>query len=300
MQTPLGDRLYRTVTTVCAAAIPLVLVLLTAVVCSAPSVAHSAGFELGPVQGKLDTTVSVGAAIRTQSRDAELIGISNGGTARSVNDDDGNLGFARNDLVSAVAKATHDLDLRWNDFGVFSRVSYFYDDVASGASRREDRFDAAGLATIDRAANEYELGERGRDRLGSEVDLLDLFAYGSFNLGSRLVSARFGRQVVSWGESTFIGNGINVINPIDVARIRTPGAELKEALIPTTLLWTSLPLIGSLSTELVWMTSYRKTEIDPRGSFFSTSDLASDDSNKAIVGFGRRKDDGYITTSPVA
>ena len=32
MQTPLGDRLYRTVTTVCAAAIPLVLVLLTAVV----------------------------------------------------------------------------------------------------------------------------------------------------------------------------------------------------------------------------------------------------------------------------
>jgi phosphate transport system permease protein len=45
MQTPLGDRLYRSVTTVCAAAIPVVLVLLTVVVVRAawPALALHAG-----------------------------------------------------------------------------------------------------------------------------------------------------------------------------------------------------------------------------------------------------------------
>ena len=50
MQTPLGDRLYRTVTTVCAAAIPLVLVLLTAVVLRAawPALStHAAALAFG-------------------------------------------------------------------------------------------------------------------------------------------------------------------------------------------------------------------------------------------------------------
>ena len=46
---------------------------------------------------------------------------------------------------------------------------------------------------------------------------------------------RIGRQVLSWGESTFIPNGINSINPIDVAKLRTPGSELKEALLPVNM-----------------------------------------------------------------
>jgi len=52
----------------------------------------------------------------------------------------------------------------------------------------------------------------------------------SFRLRLDARDVRLGRQVISWGESTFIPNGINVINPIDVARLRTPGSELREAL----------------------------------------------------------------------
>ena len=36
--------------------------------------------------------------------------------------------------------------------------------------------------------------------------------------------------MINWGESTFIQNGINVINPIDVTKFRIPGSELREAL----------------------------------------------------------------------
>lgn len=248
-------------------------------------------FELGPVQGRFDTTVSAGATFRMQDQDDTLIGIANGGTARSVNDDDGNYGFEGGDIVSAVAKATHDLEFTWGDFGLFSRFSYFYDDVASGADKLENRIGASGLATADRERGQYELGRRGAERLEKEGDLLDLFVYGRFDVVGRPMAVRFGKQVVSWGESTFIQNGINAINPIDVARIRTPGAEVKEALIPTAMLWTSFSITNSLSIEGVWMTEYEKTRIDPRGSFFSTNDFASDDGNKAVVSFGRRNDD---------
>lgn len=258
----------------------------------APFAASALPFSIGPVEGKFDTTLSVGATFRMQEADPTLIGISNGGTSRSVNDDDGNLGFDKGDVVSAVAKATHEMELKWRQYGLFTRFSYFYDQVAADASRRESRVAPGGVATADRRHGDFELGRRGRDRLESEIDLLDLFVYGRFDLGGgRTLAARAGNQVVSWGESTFIQNGINSINPIDVARIRAPGAELKEALLPIPMLWSSLQLTETLSLEAVWMTSYKKTEIDPRGTFFSTNDFASDDGDRAIVSFGRRHDD---------
>ena len=71
------------------------------------------------------------------------------------------------------------------------------------------------------------------DFKSQEAELLDLYAYGKFDIGGRGLFVRAGNQVVSWGESTFIQNGINVLNPVDVGKLRAPGAELKEALSPT-------------------------------------------------------------------
>lgn len=252
-------------------------------------------FELGPVKGRLDTTVSAGVTLRMEDRDDALIGIANGGTARSVNDDDGNYGFDQGDVVSAVAKATHDLEFTHGNYGLFSRFSYFYDQAASDADKLEDRLNAAGFATANRELGQYELGKRGRERLESKADLLDLFVYGRFDVGGRALSARYGKQVVSWGESTFIQNSINSINPVDVARLRSPGAEIKEGLIPTAMAWASLQLSDNASVEAVWLTEYEKTRIDPRGSFFSTNDFASNDGNKAVVSFGRRNDDNRVS-----
>jgi hypothetical protein len=60
---------------------------------------------------------------------------------------------------------------------------------------------------------------------------------------------RLGKQVVSWGESTFIGGGINSINPIDVSAFRRPGAEIKEGLIPVNMFYVSQSLTENLSAE---------------------------------------------------
>ena len=64
---------------------------------------------------------------------------------------------------------------------------------------------------------------------------------------------RLGRQVVSWGESTFIQNGINVINHFDVSALRVPGSELKEGFLPQEMVNFSLQFTDNLSAQAIYL-----------------------------------------------
>lgn len=232
--------------------------------------------ESGSLTGSFDTTISIGAMWRMQDQDPSLIGITNGGTSRSVNEDDGDLNYDRGDLVSGIAKVTHEFDVKYGNYGVFLRGYYFYDYAA--------------------ARNKEELGSLADDRLISDVKLLDAYGRASFDLSGRTLNVRAGNQVVSWGESTFIPNGINVINPVDVTRLRAPGAELRDAFLPTPMGWFSQSLADNTTLEAVYLVNWEKTKIDPRGSFFSSNDYASDDGDNAYLGFGRLQDQHFPLT----
>jgi len=236
--------------------------------------AHAFTFESesGEVKGSFDTTLSVGASWRMQDRDPALIGITNGGTARDVNSDDGNLNYNEGGVVYSALKATHDFDLSYRNYGVFLRGTYFFDPVND--------------------TKEF-LGPEARDRMVSEADLLDAYVRGTFDVGGRDLNLRLGSQVVSWGESTFILNGINVINPVDVTKLRVPGAELKEGLTPSNMLWASQQVSQNVTVEGFVLANWDKTRIDPRGSFFSTTDALSDDGDKIFIGSGRRVDQHF-------
>ncbi|MBB88252.1 MAG: hypothetical protein CMP06_13300 [Xanthomonadales bacterium] len=248
----------------------------------------AATLDIGGMEANIDTTLSAGVSFRMQDPDESLIGITNGGTARSVNGDDGNYGYEKGDVVSAAAKVTVDLDLAFNrNWGIFTRASAFYNPDASDAGDLDERL----AANVSRQRGDAELGERGHERLDNSLDLLDAFLYGSFSLGGQYISMNLGNQVVSWGESTFIRNGLNILNPIDVSKLRLPGSEIKEALTPIPMLFVQTSLTDNLSMEAVWQFDWEQVEIDPRGSFFSTSDIASDDGDNVVVSFGRRNDD---------
>jgi len=260
-----------------------VLAAAVAAALATPAQAFEFQSKDGEVTGYFDTTISFGALWRMQSRDPSLIAIVNGGTSRDPNSDDGNLNYDRGDLVSMPIKATQDLSIKYRNFGLFARGSYFYDFPVS---------------------NKTELGPAAHERTAHGVDLLDLYVYGKFDVGGRGLFVRAGNQVVNWGESTFIQNGINVLNPVDVSKLRVPGAELKEALTPTPMLWFLQEVTDQFSVEAVWMARWKKTEIDPRGTFFSTNDFAGDDGTTAYTGFGRRNDShgaaGIFPLSPTA
>lgn len=232
---------------------------------AAPASVHAFEFTSasGEVTGSFDTTLSVGGLWRMQNREASLISIANGGTSRDPNSDDGNLKYDKGDMVSLAFKATHDLELNYRNFGAFFRGTYFYDHA----------FMHKGGMT-----------NAARSELGRDAELLDAYVRGRFDVGGRALNVRAGRQVVSWGESTFIQNGINILNPVNVSRLRVPGSELKEGLTPIGMLWASQELTDNVTAEVVWMAEWEKTKIEPAGTFFSTNDFVSAGGNIAYTG----------------
>jgi len=245
--------------------------------CASPLTVQAFQFsnEAGDINGSFDTTISLGAAFRAQGRDPALVAITNGGTSRDINSDDGNLLYDSGDAYSAAAKVTHDLELKYKNYGAFIRGTYFHDFVLSN----KDTSAASGF------------GDNAKDRVDNNITLLDAFVYGSFHsFGERNLNVRLGQQVVSWGESTFLLNGINIINPVDVSKLRIPGSELKEGLLPTPMLWASQDLSDDISLEGFYIFQSGKTKLDPRGTYFSTTDALSDGGERIFVGAGRRVD----------
>lgn len=237
-----------------------------------PMTAMAVEFELkdGEVTGSLDTTVSYGALWRVTGKDAANLALANGGSKASANYDNGNQNYDRGDLVSSLFKMSNDLDLNYKNFGAFFRVSSFYDHAIQ--NKEFDPLQADQRTT--------------RNRIGHDYEILDAYVRGSFQLAGKNLNARLGKQVVSWGESTFIPNGINSINPVDVAKLRAPGAELKEAFLPVNMLWISQELTDNLTIEAFNQFAFKKTRLEPNGSYFSTNDSASPGATQVLRGVG--------------
>ncbi len=255
--------------------------------------ANAIEFGSGEFQGSLDTTLSYGASWRADDPADDLIGkaqfnpflaaqvsalqaqglfleaqaLQLAAQGRfSTNRDDGNLKYDKGDLISNAFKLTTELSMTWRDWGAFARGVYFYD------------FENADRNDLTRTARQL-VGERGR--------LLDAFIYKNFSFGETgSGTVRFGRQVVSWGESTFIQNGINVINPVDLSALRVAGAELKEAFLPVDSIWGSISVTENLSIEGLYMFEFEEIEVDAAGTYFSSNDFATPGGTYVMLGFG--------------
>ncbi|MGK2873043.1 MAG: DUF1302 family protein, partial [Alphaproteobacteria bacterium] len=114
---------------------------------------------------------------------------------------------------------------------------------------------------------------------------------GSFDVGGLPLELRVGNQVISWGESTFIQNGINVINPVDVSAIRKPGSEVKEFFTPILAAKASLGLPNNFSVEGFYQFKADNIVPDPSGTFFSSADLVGRGSQPIRAGVADFGDD---------
>ena len=241
------------------------LPLALAVAASMSTPVHAFQFYLGDVEASIDTTLSAGASWRTQSPNSALVGQGNGGAAGSVNSDDGNLNFEKHETYSKLVKGNTEFLFQAGDFGAFARTRYWYDFELKDEN----------MAT-DTLGQERQLSPAGK-RNASGGEILDAYVWGDFWLGDVPLNLRLGKQVVSWGESTFIFNGINVINPVDVGAIRAPGAEVKDALLPVNMVYGSLGLTDNVTVEGFVQLEYEKSRIGDCGTFFSTVDYVADE-----------------------
>jgi hypothetical protein len=223
-----------------------------------------------PVETSLESTLSVGAAWSTASPDPEFIGLNKGGNALSEAGDDGRLNFRRGDLVSQVIKGVHGLSVRYGDSGLFVRGKYWYD-----------------VELHDGERPFKPIRDHGRERAARTrgAQLLDAYVDHRFELAAQPGLVRLGRQVVNWGESTFLRGGINAINPVDVPAFRRPGAEVREGLLPTELLYLSQSLSDNVTVELFYQLHWEASVLENCGTFFSTADIVAPgcDDNLAML-----------------
>ncbi len=272
----------------------------------------SAQFEWAGLDINFDSTFTFGTSYRVEDRDWRLIGKNNQipvnwsndqgpykairnpvyqasdiwsqAGSYSANGDLANLNHDPGKAFSRMISGTHELDVNAGDWGFFSRFMYFYDQAAE--QQKEWKHPLTG--------EQYDLckDKKAKERICRDFRFLDAFIYGFFDVGDMPVSVKLGQQVVSWGESSLISHGINSINPVDIARLKAPGAELKEAFIPVGMLWGSIGLTDNISLDAFYQYDWEETILPAPGSYFSTNDFAGFGGyqNNVQIGFTQNPD----------
>jgi len=248
---------------------------LLALLLAAPVKALEIRLAEGEVSGSFDTTLSYGQLYRVQGMDK---------TNDDVNGNDGNRNFDTG-LVSEVYKITSDFGLNWRNYGMFMRGTAFYDSQIM--DRRNDFYRQNNPQQPSQSfPNNNRFTRETRHKAGRDAQLLDAYIFGHWDIAGHSLRTSVGNQVFNWGEGLFYRGGINTTNPIDAAKFRLPGAEIKEVLVPVESFNISLGLTENLSMEAFYQWNWKETAMDPVGTYFSESDLFADGGNTAYSSFG--------------
>lgn len=190
--------------------------------------------------------------------------------------DDGNLFYKKGDVTHAAVKGTMDFDLNWENYGLFARLIAFYDPTAADFEQRHSHDLYQPSVTLRPKSVE--------DEIAFNAALEEFYGYASFDIFDRTLSLSVGNQTVSWGESTtFVVNSINSVNSPNLLRLRTPGMDLKEIFNPVPLVTAGIDLSENVNLNLFYQLKWEPIQIDPVGSFYSTSDVAGTGGKYALA-----------------
>lgn len=206
-------------------------------------------FELGNFDGTVSSTLTYGLSWRVGHADDELRA---GG---------GNNNFDPWDIVSNRLTGSHEVELKSGSYGAFVRATYFYDNA-------NDDLDPGVPGLID--------GSKADRDAVNDFRFLDAYVYGDISLFAGTLNWRLGEQAISWGESTFIGGSLNDINTLDVTKLRQPGAELKNALMPNQTAYLNWSSAAGLSIEAFYLFDFDEIKLDPAGTFWNTNVAVAD------------------------
>jgi Protein of unknown function (DUF1302) len=239
--------------------------------CAAVQV-HAFEFDTGNPDLKLrwDNTVKYSAGFRLLDRSPGLSQTKFGPTGivgpNNINQDDGNNNFDKG-VVSSRFDLFSEADLSWNNFGARISGAAWYDSIY--------RRNTDNTTTTGNHSPASEFPRETREVMGGDVELLDAFVYGRFDLGGKTLSARLGRHTLLWGESLFFGsNGIaGGQAPLDLVKLLSvPNAQFKEVARPTGKLSGSLQLTDTVTLGAYVGYEWEKTRLMPSGAYLSGSD----------------------------
>jgi hypothetical protein len=238
--------------------------------CAVAPPCHAKDFRVGTVDGLLDLTASYGLGVRLDDADPDLVGLANGGKRTSANQDDGDLNY-RDGIFSNALRLNGDLTLAWRNFGAYVRGYAFYDYENEHENRARTR-----------------LSDSGEDMVGKDADLLDHYISMQSSVAGVPLLFRLGDQVVNWGESGFVRDGIDIINPLDLSALNVPATPARDVLIPQGMLWGAANLTTHVAVEAYYQYEWKPVGLPPVGSYFEANDLFGGDGlNVAMLGAGK-------------
>ncbi len=215
--------------------------------------ARAESFAAGDAQISFETTLSAGFGIRTSDTNPYFLDAAHGGTYPGTMGPS-DLNWPKGSVFQAPLRGSNDLQIDLSNYTAFFRATYLFDPVNSDPNN----------------ASYQPLTHQAVTTIGHQFRLLDGFVRGKYDWLDQSQSVTLGWQTFNWGESLFLRNGLNAVNPIDVAGIHAAGADIRSLYLPVPAidLRTSLP--AGFSLEAFWAFSWAKSQLDPYGTFFST------------------------------
>ncbi|KGP02054.1 hypothetical protein JT27_12125 [Alcaligenes faecalis] len=215
-----------------------------------------------------DTTVKYSNAFRLKSASSDLLS--------NPNNDDGNRNFGRG-LISNRLDLFSEMDVMWQRrFGLRVSGAAYYDSVYNESN---DNPGLAGGAFPNQTSVAYNRFTNDvRVKHGRNVELLDAFVFGKFDMDNGAATLRAGRHSLIWGESLFFG--ANAIAggqmPIDAVKLASvPGTQFKEAIRPVPQISGQIQLGPQVSVGAYYQFQWAESKVPLAGSYFSDNDTAA-------------------------
>jgi hypothetical protein len=240
------------------------------------------------VEINFDNTVQYSVLERTAPESAYF--------RNSINANDGD-----NNLRAGIVSNRFDLitkfDIKYDGFGFDASADSFYDTVYNQKTQNTDAFT---YNPANEPADKFTSATRTQD--GRNIELRNLFVYGSQNVDGVPVTLRVGRLVNIFGEALFFANnGVAYgTSPIDINRATSvPNTQAKDLFLPVGQALLTIQPTDSISVTAYYMFEWEKYLFIPSGSYFSPADLL-DAGGQRIIGFSatRFSPGGYFYRGP--
>ena len=232
--------------------------------------AHAFEIETGnpDLSIRWDNTFRYNLGVRAQGQDRNLLA--------SPNFDDGDRNFENGSVVTNRLDLLSEFDLVWQrKHGFRVSAAGWYDDAYRHLDNGNDVTSNTLVDGLPVAGQLSPFTKRYARGLSGEI--LDAFAFTSFDVYDVPVNVKAGQHTVYWGESLLLGGAIHGIsysqNSIDAWKgFATPGAEAKELFRPRGGLTLQAQPTKELSIAGQWFYNWQAIRVPESGSYLTIND----------------------------
>lgn len=235
--------------------------------------AHAFDVQLdNGVNIRFDNTMEYSVLERTAPENAYL--------RNDVNNNDGD-----NNLHAGIISNRFDLltkfNINYQGYGFEVSTDSFYDPVYTEHTQNTDEATYNSYSAPSTKFPTQTTAEAGRN-----IELRNLFVYGSHDIGGVPVTLQVGRLVNIFGESLFFAsNGIAYgTSPIDILRATSvPNTQAQNLFLPVGQALLTVQPTESISIKAYYKFESEKFNFMPVGSYFSTVDLLDEGAERIIA-----------------